>query len=191
MADKDRREKITPPRVPRPNYQLWIILGLVAVILGVSLFNKTGELVEIQQSRFEDMVQSRDVKKVVLNKQEELVIITLKAEALQNAKYKQEIERSSPLKMNTSGPHYKLKIGSIDKFIDKFEQINRNIPREQQIDLQIDKGDDYNWVYSWGFLFLLLFGFWMLMRRMTGGGGPGGQIFNIGKSKAALFDAEI
>ncbi|MFM8744734.1 MAG: ATP-dependent zinc metalloprotease FtsH, partial [Cytophagales bacterium] len=32
--------------------------------------------------------------------------------------------------------------------------------------------------------------FWMLMRRMTGGGGPGGQIFNIGKSKAALFDAE-
>jgi AFG3 family protein len=30
----------------------------------------------------------------------------------------------------------------------------------------------------------------MLMRRMTGGGGPGGQIFNIGKSKAALFDAE-
>jgi len=28
------------------------------------------------------------------------------------------------------------------------------------------------------------------MRRMTGGGGPGGQIFNIGKSKAALFDAE-
>ena len=28
------------------------------------------------------------------------------------------------------------------------------------------------------------------MRRMTGGGGPGGQIFNIGKSKAALFDAD-
>ena len=29
----------------------------------------------------------------------------------------------------------------------------------------------------------------MLMRRMTGGGGPGGQIFNIGKSKR-LFDAD-
>ncbi len=37
---------------------------------------------------------------------------------------------------------------------------------------------------------MLVFGFWVLMRRMTGGGGPGGQIFNIGKSKAALFDAE-
>ena len=26
------------------------------------------------------------------------------------------------------------------------------------------------------------------MRRMSGGSGPGGQIFNIGKSKATLFD---
>jgi hypothetical protein len=45
-----------------------------------------------------------------------LVEITLKAEALQNAKYKQEIERSSPWGVNASGPHYKMKIGSIDKF---------------------------------------------------------------------------
>ncbi|MEQ9051621.1 MAG: ATP-dependent zinc metalloprotease FtsH, partial [Marinoscillum sp.] len=45
-------------------------------------------------------------------------------------------------------------------------------------------------IFNWGFLFLIIFGFWFLMRRMTGGGGPGGQIFNIGKSKAALFDAE-
>ena len=28
----------------------------------------------------------------------------------------------------------------------------------------------------------------VFMRRMSGGGGPGGQIFNIGKSKATLFD---
>ena len=90
MADKER------PRLPqpRPNYQLWIILGLVAVILAISFLNRTGDLVEIQFSRFEDMVQSRDIKKLVLNKQEEVVIITLKSEALQNAKYRQEIERT-------------------------------------------------------------------------------------------------
>ncbi|MEL6358795.1 MAG: ATP-dependent zinc metalloprotease FtsH, partial [Bacteroidota bacterium] len=35
----------------------------------------------------------------------------------------------------------------------------------------------------------LIFGFWFFMRRMSGGG-PGGQIFNIGQSRAALFDAE-
>lgn len=191
MADKEREKKIVPPKVPRPNYQMWIILALVAVILGISYFNRSGELVEIQSNRFEDMVQARDIKRLVLIKNEELIEVTLKAEALQNAKYKQEIERSSPFGVNPNGPHYKLKIGSIDKFLDKYEQLTKNIPREQQVDLQVEERQDYtNMFFNIGFLVLLVFGFWMLMRRMTGGGGPGGQIFNIGKSKAALFDAE-
>lgn len=194
MADKDKREnKIIPPRTPRPNYQIWIILGLVAVILGVSLFKQTGDLVEIQSSRFEDMVQSRDIKKLVLVKNEEQVEITLKPEALQNAKYKQELERnSSPLGgLNSNGPHYKIKIGSIDQFDRYYKEISDRVPRDQRVDLKYEERSDLTGVLvQWGFLFLLLFGFWMLMRRMTGGGGPGGQIFNIGKSKAALFDAE-
>jgi AFG3 family protein len=192
MADRDRREKL-PPRTPRPNYQIWIILGLVAVILGVSLFKQSGELVEIQSSRFEDMVLSRDIKKLVLLKDEEQVEITLKPEALQNAKYKQELERnSSPLGgLNANGPHYKMKIGSVDQFDRYYKEVSERVPRDQRVDLKYEKSNDITGVLvQWGLLFLLLFGFWMLMRRMTGGGGPGGQIFNIGKSKAALFDAE-
>jgi cell division protease FtsH len=190
MADKER-DKGMPPKVPRPNYQMWIILGLVAVILVVSYFNRAGELVEIQSSRFEDMVERRDIKKIVLVKNEEQVEITLKAEALQNAIYKQELERSSPFGLNPNGPHYRYKIGSIDKFYEQYDAIVKNIPKDQRVDLQVEERSDITgMLINWGFLFLLLFGFWMLMRRMTGGGGPGGQIFNIGKSKAALFDAE-
>ncbi len=191
MADKEKEKKIIPPKVPRPNYQMWVIMALVAVILGISWLNRSGELVEIQSSRFEDMVQARDIKRIVLIKNEEMVEITLKPEALQNAKYKQEIEKSSPLGVKPNGPHFKYKIGSIDKFYEQYDVIVKNIPRDQRIDLQVEDRQDYtNMFFNIGFLVLLVFGFWMLMRRMTGGGGPGGQIFNIGKSKAALFDAE-
>ncbi len=191
MADKEKEKKIIPPKVPRPNYQMWVILVLVAVILGISYLNRSGELVEIQSSRFEDMVQARDIKRLVLIKNEELIEITLKPEALQNAKYKQEIEKNSPIGVKPNGPHYKYKIGSIDKFYEQYESMLKNIPRDQRIDLQVEDRQDYtNMFFNIGFLVLLVFGFWMLMRRMTGGGGPGGQIFNIGKSKAALFDAE-
>ena len=191
MADKERKDKIIPPRVPRPNYQIWVILALVGVVLAVSVFTGSGDLVEIQSSRFEDMVQRRDIKKLVLIKNEELVEVTLKPEALQNAAYKQELDGKGPLGLNANGPHYKYKIGSIDKFYEQYENMLKNVPREQRIDLQVEERSDVKGLLlNWGFLFLLLFGFWMLMRRMTGGGGPGGQIFNIGKSKAALFDAE-
>lgn len=190
MADKEK-EKKGSSKVPKPNYQMWVILVLVAVILGISYLNRSGELVEIQSSRFEDMVQARDIKHLVLIKNEEMVEITLKPEALQNAKYKQEIEKNSPMGIKPNGPHFKYKIGSIDKLYEQYETMVKNIPREQKIDLQVEDRQDYtNMFFNIGFLVLLVFGFWMLMRRMTGGGGAGGQIFNIGKSKAALFDAD-
>jgi AFG3 family protein len=190
--DKEREKKIAP-KVPRPNYQMWIILVLVAVVLGISYINKSGELVEITESRFEDMVEARNVKKLVQIKSDNIWIIeiTLKEDALQNAKYKQEIERSSPWGVKPNGPHYKMKVGSIDKFIEKYELLQKNVSRADQIDLKVEERQDYtSFLFNMGFLVLLVLGFWMLMRRMTGGGGPGGQIFNIGKSKAALFDAE-
>lgn len=190
--DKEREKKIAP-KVPRPNYQMWIILVLVAVVLGISYINRSGELIEITESRFEDMVESKNIKKLVQIKSENIWIIeiTLKEEALQNAKYKQEIERSSPWGVKPNGPHYKMKVGSIDKFIEKYEQLQKNVSRADQVDLRVEERQDYtSFLFNIGFLVLLVLGFWMLMRRMTGGGGPGGQIFNIGKSKAALFDAE-
>ena len=138
MADKDRKDKIVPPRGPRPNYQMWIILGLVVVILAVTQFYRAGDLVEVKSSRFEDMAQRRDIKKLVLIKNQELVEITLKTEALQNAAYRQELEKNSPLGLNSNGPHYKLKISSIDKFIDKYDELNKGIPKDQQIDIQVE-----------------------------------------------------
>ncbi|MCL4132424.1 UNVERIFIED_CONTAM: hypothetical protein GTU68_037300 [Idotea baltica] len=52
---------------------------------------------------------------------------------------------------------------------------------------------EYNWMgqlLSYALPILLLVGLWMFfIRRMSGGaGGPGSQIFNIGKSKATIFD---
>ncbi len=189
MADKER--KIVSPKVPKPNYQMWVILALVAAILGVSWLTRSGELLDIGESRFADMVKSGDIRKLVQIKSENIwvVEITLKPEALNNAKYKQEIERSSPWGISENGPHYKIKVGSIDKFIEKYDALTKNMT--QRVDIKVEDRQDYtNMFFNIGFLVLLVFGFWMLMRRMTGGGGPGGQIFNIGKSKAALFDAE-
>ncbi|MBN8576634.1 MAG: ATP-dependent zinc metalloprotease FtsH [Cytophagales bacterium] len=188
--DKEREKK---PKMPRPNYQMWVILLLVAVVLGLSVYNRSGDLIEITESRFEEMVQGGNIKKLVQIKNDNIWVIeiTLKEAALQNARYKQEIERNSPWGVRANGPHYKLKVGSIDKFIEKYEQLKKNVPKADQVDLKVEERQDYtNFLFNIGFLVLLVFGFWMLMRRMTGGGGPGGQIFNIGKSKAALFDAE-
>jgi AFG3 family protein len=190
MADKKNDKPLLPNKAPRGNYQIWVILATIAVILGVMYINNSSDLKEKSYYEFEQMVKNGDVKKVFLIKNQELVEITLKSEGLQNAKYRQDIG-NGPLGPNTAGPHFILRITSIDRFDEKYEELTKSIPEENRPEYKSDNRENYfNVFIQWGFLFLLLFGFWMLMRRMTGGGGPGGQIFNIGKSKAALFDAE-
>ena len=187
MADEKRDNKMLPKQ-PKANFQMWIILGLVAVIMVVTMFNRSGDPIEIQSGRFEDMLQSSDIKKIVVIKKEDVVLVTLTGDALKNSKYSTELEKKNQWGVNPNGPHYKLKIGSVDKFIDKFERVK---PKSSSVEITYEEPSDLPGIlFNFGLLFLLVFGFWMLMRRMTGGAGPGGQIFNIGKSKAALFDAE-
>ena len=185
-TEKKDSNKIQPPKAPKGNYQLWVILVTIAVILGVVYINSTNNLKEItSQSEVENMIKSGDVKKIALIQDQKIVEITLTEDALKNAKYS-DLEENA-LGSNKSGPHYKYKINSVDNFDNWYS----NLHVTGKPSLTTETRVDYFSVFiQWGFLFLLLFGFWMLMRRMTGGGGPGGQIFNIGKSKAALFDAE-
>jgi AFG3 family protein len=136
------------------------------------------------------MLKAYDIKRVVLIEDQKVIEITLTDDALQNAKYKQDIEKNIMGSTNT-GPHYKMRIISVDNFDAAYNELISKIPENKRPEYKPETRVDYFGVFlQWGLLFLLLFGFWMLMRRMTGGGGPGGQIFNIGKSKAALFDAE-
>ncbi len=191
MAEKNDN-KILPPKVPKGgNYQLWVILVTIAVIMGVMWFTSNTNLKEKELRELKVMIESRDVKRLILIKDKEIVEVTLTSSALQNAKYKDDIESQGPMGQNISGPHYKVKVISVDGFDRWYNETVSKIPEGDRPEYKAETRVDYfNVFFSWSFLFLLLFGFWMLMRRMTGGGGPGGQIFNIGKSKAALFDAE-
>lgn len=192
MTDNNNNKKknIMGNKPPRPNYQMWVIIVLLLVFLGITYFNRGGGMVPITKSRFENIVTSGDVEKIVVIRNQNYVEIHLKEEALNNAKYRNELEQENPFGLG-EGPHFKMKIGSVESFVNEYREFTKTLPEEQQIDLDYsEKSDFINLFFNWGFLILIFFGFWYLMRRMTGGGGPGGQIFNIGKSKAALFDAE-
>ena len=186
-TEKKEGNKIQPPKAPKGNYQLWVILVTVAVIMGVMYFTQSSNLKEIkQESDLENMIRSGDVKKIALIKDQEIAEITLTEDALKNAKYSSDIEEG-PMGTNISGPHYKYKVISVDNFDRWYSDLRVSSKPPLTSEVRVNLFKEF---ISWGFLILLLVGFWMLMRRMTGGGGPGGQIFNIGKSKAALFDAD-
>ena len=187
---RDNKKNILKKK-PQFNTQLWIILLISSFIyLAYGLFSNNP--ISIDYNRFNKMITSHDVSKIVVVKNQEIVEITLNEDALQNSTYKDELE-SSKLIQNTNGPHYQLEVSSVESFekryFDLIDQMKKSNNKEVEY-LTEKRYDFYSFLQTWGFTILILIGFWFLIRRMSGGGGPGGQIFNIGKSKASLFDKE-
>jgi cell division protease FtsH len=179
------------PKTPqKPNYQVWIILVLFVLVFAVTYFNNSSSSIEITKHRFEKMLLAGDVQDVVIIPNRKYVEVSLKESALSNSKYNTELEKNNPFSLS-GGPQYKITIVDAQDFATYMEQLETQIPEDQRIGYSVEERSDLKGIFfQWGFLFLILFGFWFLMRRMTGSSGPGGQIFNIGKSKAALFDSE-
>ncbi len=185
----DKKKKMMPTKPPKPNYQVWVIVILIATIFGVTYLQNYPANEVIYMSKLKEMVKDGDIKEVRLIRNQNYVEATLTEEALRKDKYS-DLRSNSPLG-GESGPHFKVNIASVETFTREWEELQAELPPDKQIDYKpIDKSDFMSIFWQWGILLFILFGFWFLMRRMTGGGGPGGQIFNIGKSRAALFDAE-
>jgi len=62
----NKSKKFVPKPPQKPNFQLWLIITAVIVLIGVTWFNQNTATVEITMKRFEDMVLSNDVKKVTV-----------------------------------------------------------------------------------------------------------------------------
>ena len=173
------------------NNQIWIILGVtIFIYLSFSFF--ASKPITIDYNRFQKMIKSYDVSKIVVIKNQEIVEITLNEDALLNSNYKDELE-SSNLVNNIYGPHYRLEVSSIESFENRYDELISSLGKQNSYEIEYlteSRTDIYSFLQTWGFTILILIGFWFLLRRMSGGAGPGGQIFNISKSKASLFDKE-
>ena len=94
----------------------------------------------------------------------------------------------------STGPQYYVPFGTLEQFEKNLQEAQKEYPEAG--DVVIDYKDDFNWgeIIMYFLPIALFVGIWIFfMRRMSkgaGGGGGGGGIFNVGKSKAKLFDKE-
>ena len=177
---------------PNPNklkISPWILYaGIVVLFLFISF--ATGgssfqELAKTTSSKFNTYLANGEIQKVIVyNKAEAEVYLT--PEALKLPAHK-AVAKDLLNRPNTKGPHYVFDIGNDEIFQKKLETA-----------VAEGKLKDYNFLpkSNWSEIFinllpiLIIVAIWIfIMRRMSSGGpGGGGQIFNIGKSKAKLFD---
>lgn len=174
-----------------PGFQGWIIAALILGIVGVMYFSNNKTLSAIKYKNLEEMVLKGEVETVAVVTDANVAEVTLSSEALQKDEYKNLLGNNR----FTSGPHMKVDIVSEYAFMDEFTNFlkNADIDPKRKAALYpepIHREDILNSLFNWLPLILFFGLMYFLMTRMAGGGGPGGQLFNIGKSRASLFDTD-
>ena len=179
------------PQPPKFNIY-WLYGAIIFALLGMSLFGGGDSWQTVNKtniSNFESYLNAGDVSEVIVIRNQSSVRVTLTQEALAKSEHQSVNQKNIFGQDNARGPHYQFEVGSLELFEEKLERARENgiVFRLEFITIE------NRWMDALiGFLpIIIIIGVWIfLMRRMSGGGagGPGGQIFNIGKSKAKLFD---
>jgi len=179
------------PTTPKFNIY-WLYGAIIFALLSMSIFGGSDSwqtLSKTNISNFEKYLNAGDVSEVIVIRNKNSVRVTLSPDALKKSDHQNVISKNILGQENTKGPHYQFEVGSLELFEEKLEKARSKgvIFRLEFITVENRWADTLI-----GFLpFIIIIGVWIfLMRRMSGGagGGAGGQIFNIGKSKAKLFD---
>ena len=177
-----------------PKFNAYWIYGLIAIFfIGINFFPKGFATKDITWQQFDrEMLRSNDVEKlVVVNKTQAEVYI--KADRLKSPKYEKLLGQKFT-KEPPRGPHFTFQIGSVEIFDKQLSEAQKTFSEQDQISVTYEERKDYfTDILGWLLLPAILIIFWIIMmRRMSGGSGSGGAggIFNVGKSRAVIFDKD-
>ena len=179
------------PTTPKFNIY-WLYGAIIFALLSMSIFGGSDSwqtLSKTNISNFEKYLNAGDISEVTVIRNKNSVRLTLTPDALKKSDHQNINSKNILGQETTKGPHYQFEVGSLELFEEKLEKARSKgvLFRLEFITVENRWADTLI-----GFLpFIIIIGVWIfLMRRMSGGagGGAGSQIFNIGKSKAKLFD---
>ena len=179
----------TPRKGPKFSIY-WVYAIIFAIIIGFQFFGPfNATMPKTTPLEFKEMVRRGDVNKYVIITNRNLVRVYLKDSSVN--KY-EAVAKARGNQTTAEGPHLYFNITGED-FQDEMRDFYASNPGVKQIPYEVDREREF-WspILSTLLPILIFIGLWiLLMRKMgggaAGGGGPGG-IFNIGKSKATLFD---
>lgn len=190
-------KKITP--MPPKFNMIWLWIAMIVGFFGLQYLFSGESSKKITYKEFEqNSLIPGDVEKLVAYKSNDLIDVEvyIKSDRLDQEKYKDISKSPNNLSFsNATGPQFNFTEPSAEILEQKLKASQDSLAVGQpRIGVTYeDRSNPYaGWFISFMLPLLIIVVIWIfLMRRMNGGaGGGGGAIFNIGKSKAQLFDKE-
>jgi cell division protease FtsH len=162
----------------------FLIIALIIWQISYSLFQTKPEEISLNKFRNE-LLANRSVEKIKIVNKEKAEIFIDKEKLGSNT-----FKGISP---NNPGPHFIARIGSLEKFEDSLDEIQKDLPPSEQVEVVVEQRTDWmSSILSWVLPFLIIIGLWIfILSRMRPGGLGGSNPFEFGKSSATAYKKDI
>ncbi len=174
----------------------WVYAIIFALFIGMQIFSAMSFRAKNSNFRdFEQKLELGDVERVNIVNEKTIQVFIKEERLLENERY-EEVRNSNLSDAVNPGPHYVFEMPAT-AFEDRLKDYYEDRSSEEPIAVNYETQENFiGDIISWVLPLVLMIAVWLfIMRRMSGGGGaPGGgggsQIFNIGKSRAKVFDKD-
>lgn len=183
MNDNQKKE----PNMNMPRFNMSWLYGLVIVGIAIAMFTQGGSSSSVNIKRtytqFQTMVMKGYAQKIVVNKNKDVLHMYPKKEHLRDV-------FNGGVKQVGQNPTVEVEIGSVEQ-VERFVEQAR-AQKKFSGDFSYDNEQDSALLHT---IFInvlplvIIVVIWIfIMRRMSGGKGGSGGIFNVGKSKAQMYE---
>lgn len=182
------------PQIPKFNFY-WIY-GIIAIILLVTLLVPGENAVSTSWTKVQrEMLPNKDVKKIIIDREHGRVYVVINKDLVRvKEPYSKDLKSLNP---DMPAGHYFFYVSDLESFNRQLEESLKQYDPEKQVEVTTDpnRGDWTDFFKNGNLIILIMIVIFsvVMFRKMSGGGaggGPGSQIFNIGKSRATLFDKD-
>lgn len=164
----------------------WMYILIVACLFGLYYFQDSSQTKSVDWTEFEAAAKSGEITKIEVIPESGIAIGVLNKEGAKKQNMQDVQGPDSEKRLKTTIP-------SANKIQDKIDAWNEQLVADGKPEMTVkyEKGSDFMKIF-WYFGPILVFVFFMvyMSRKMSGGSGGGGGIFNVGKSKARIFDKD-
>jgi len=177
----------------KPRFNAIWIYALIGIAIILIYFFDSGQGPTVIDWKFfrNELLLKGEVEKIqIVNEQNAEIFI--KQQYINEPKHQKNVGKGINA-LSKTGPHYTMPVGSNDIFKKMLDDAQVDIPDESRIYPEyIRKRTFGDTLYVLLPIIILVVIYMIIFRRMSGGAGTGGgtNIFNVGKSKARIFDKD-
>ncbi len=201
--DNNNRKKIPEKKPEKGNFpdnfknngNKNTIFIFIAVIIGffiLNYFSNRETAIKINQVRFETKMMSKNAVEKLVIVNNEIVEVFIKEQMLGDSEFS-DLKKTDNFLAAGRLPDYYFKIGSVEVFDEDLKALQKDRAPGQRIPVDYEtRTDVFGEMLGWLFPLAIIVIIWLFIFKRMGGamGGSGGGIFNVGRSKAKLFDNE-